>query len=129
LAFGFGTYLLWGFMYEAALTEHEKKNVNVKAEIEIKGLKKRIREVENEIISQKENIKELQKEIEGLKIEIENLKKQLEQASLKPEELKRNMEHFYSGWLGFLNGSNNSNKESCEGMYKQFRESLNQQLN
>ena len=129
LAFGFGTYLLWGFMYEAAITENEKKNVNAKTEIEIKGLKKRIRELENEIISQKENIKELQKEIDGLKIEIESLKKQLEQASLKPEELKRNMEHFYAGWLGFLNGSNNNNKISCESIYKQFRESLNQQLN
>ena len=71
LAFGFGTYLLWGFMYEAALTEFEKKNVNAKAEIEIKGLKKRIRELENEIIAQKDNIKELQKQIDALKIEID----------------------------------------------------------
>lgn len=131
LAFGFGTYLLWGFMYEAALTEHEKKNVNAKAEIEIKGLKNRIREVENEIIIQKENIKELQKQIDAIKIEIDGLKKQLEQASLKPEELRRNMEHFYSGWLAFLNGSaeNNDKKDSCATIYKQFQESLNYQLN
>jgi hypothetical protein len=131
LAFGFGTYLLWGFIYEASLTEHEKKNVNAKTEIEIKGLKKRIREVENEIIAKQSDILELQKQIDALKIEIEGLTKQLEQASLKPEELKRNMEHFYGGWLRFLIGSNenNSNKESCTAIYKQFNESLNAQLN
>ncbi len=131
LAFGFGTYLLWGFIYEASLTEHEKKNVNAKAEIEIKGLKKRIREIENEIISSKANMVELQKQIDSLKIEIEALKKQLEQASLKPEELRRNMEQFYAGWLVFLNGTNelNINKESCANVYKQFQESLNLQLN
>lgn len=131
LAFGFGTYLLWGFIYEATLAEHEKKNVNVKAEIEIKGLKKRIREIENEIISCKANILELQKQIDSLKIEIEALKKQLDQASLKPEELRRNMEQFYAGWLVFLNGTNeiNVNKESCANIYKQFQESLNLQLN
>ena len=131
LAFGFGTYLLWGFIYEATLAEHEKKNVNAKAEIEIKGLKKRIREIENEIISNKANMVELQKQIDSLKIEIEVLKKQLEQASLKPEELRRNMEQFYAGWLVFLNGTNelNINKESCENIYKQFQESLNLKLN
>lgn len=131
LAFGFGTYLLWGFIYEAALAENEKKNVNAKAEIEIKGLKKRIREIENEIISQKANISELQKQIDALKIEIESLKKQLDQASLKPEELRRNMEQFYAGWLVFLNGTNelSVNKESCANVYKQFQESLNLQLN
>lgn len=131
LAFGFGTYLLWGFIYEASLTEHEKKNVNAKAEIEIKGLKKRIREIENEIILCHANIIELQKQIDSLKIEIEALKKQMEQASLKPEELRRNMEQFYAGWLVFLNGSNelNTYKEPCAIIYKQFQESLKQQLN
>lgn len=131
LAFGFGTYLLWGFIYEASLTEHEKKNVNAKAEIEIKGLKKRIREIENEIIAKQADIMELQKQIDALKIEIEGLKKQLDQASLKPEELRRNMEQFYAGWLVFLNGTNevNSHKESCAAIYKQFQESLKQQLN
>ena len=33
LAFGFATYLLWGFIYEAAIKEHEKKNVNAKTMI------------------------------------------------------------------------------------------------
>ena len=131
LAFGFGTYLLWGFIYEASLTEHEKKNVNAKAEIEIKGLKKRIREIENEIIALQADIVELQKQIDSLKIEIEGLKKQLEQASLKPEELRRNMEQFYAGWLVFLNGTNelNINKASCVTIYRQFQESLKLQLN
>ena len=123
LAFGFGTYLLWGFIYEASLTEHEKKNVNAKAELEIKGLKKRIREIENEILLCHADILDLQKQIDSLKIEIEALKKQLDQASLKPEELRRNMEQFYAGWLVFLNGTNelNVNKELCVNVYKQFQ--------
>lgn len=131
LAFGFGTYLLWGFIYEASLTEHEKKDVNAKAELEIKGLKKRIREIENEILLCHADILDLQKQIDSLKIEIEALKKQLDQASLKPEELRRNMEQFYAGWLVFLNGTNEltANKESCANVYKQFQESLNQHLN
>lgn len=126
LAFGFGTYLLWGFMYEAAIKEHGKKNVNAKAEIEIKGIKKRIREVENEIIKLKLEINELQKSIDSLRLVIENLKKDLEKALTKPETLLRNMENFYAGWLQFLNGSSNNETKrlSCENIYKNFHQSL-----
>lgn len=127
LAFGFGTYLLWGILYEAALTEHEKKNINAKVEIEIIGLKNKIRELEKEIIAQKEMVKELQKQIDALKLEIEKLKKQMEQSFLRPEELKRNMEHFYAGWLAYLHGISEQNSKliPCEVVYKKFQESIN----
>ena len=42
LTFGFGTYLLWGFLYEAAIKENEKKNVSAKGEIDIKGHKTKL---------------------------------------------------------------------------------------
>ena len=131
LAFGFGTYLLWGLIYEAALHEHEKKNINAKVEIEIIGLKEKIRELEKEIITQKEMAKEMQKQIDSLKLEIEKLRKQMEQSSLRPEELKRNMEHFYAGWLAYLYGMNEHNPKlvPCEAVYKRFQESINTQLN
>jgi len=131
LTFGFGTYLLWGFLYEAAIKENEKKNVSAKGEIEIKGLKTKIRNLENEILAEKEKIKELEKEISALILEINRLKKQIEQAALKPEELMRNMEHFYSGWLQYLLGlnDNNSNKQACEDVYKRFQASINPSLN
>lgn len=131
LAFGFGTYLLWGLIYEAALHEHEKKNINAKVEIEIIGLKEKIRELEKEIITQKEMAKEMQKQIDALKLEIEKLRKQMEQSSLRPEELKRNMEHFYAGWLAYLYGMNEHNPKlvPCEAVYKRFQESINSQLN
>ena len=124
LSFGFGTYLLWGFMYEAAHTEHDKKNVNAKAEIEIKGMKKRIREIENEIIGQKKEINELQKIIEELKLAIEKLKKDLEEALMKPETLLRNMENFYAGWLQYLNNTtgNEGKIQTCETIYKNFHQ-------
>ena len=131
LTFGFGTYLLWGFLYEAAIKENEKKNVTAKGEIEINGLKAKIRNLENEIIAEKEKIKELEKQISALTLEIERLKKQIEQAALKPEELMRNMEHFYSGWLQYLLGlnENNSKKQACEDVYKRFHASINPSLN
>ena len=131
LTFGFGTYILWGFLYEAAIAEYQKKNVNASAQIEIISLKKQIRLLENEIILEKEKIKELEKKIEALNKEIETLKKQKEYDSLRPEELRRNMEHFYSGWLRYLLGANekNINKEPCEVIYKKFQESLNISLN
>lgn len=131
LAFGFGTYLLWGLIYEAALHEHEKKNINAKVEIEIIGLKEKIRELEKEIIAQKEMTKNMQKQIDALKLEIEKLRKQMEQSSLRPEELKRNMEHFYAGWLAYLYGINEHNPKlvPCESVYKTFQESINTQLN
>jgi hypothetical protein len=127
LAFGFGTYLLWGILYEAALTEHAKKNINARVEIEIIGLKEKIRELEKEIISQKEMVKEMQKQIDALKLEIEKLKKQMEQSFLRPEELKRNMEHFYAGWLAYLHGISEQNSKliPCEVVYKKFQESIN----
>lgn len=127
LAFGFGTYLLWGILYEAALTEHEKKNINARVEIEIIGLKGKIRELEKEIIAQKEIVKEMQKQIDALKLEIEKLKKQMEQAFLRPEELKRNMEHFYAGWLAYLHGISEQNSKliPCESVYRKFQESIN----
>jgi hypothetical protein len=131
LAFGFGTYMLWGFIYEATLSEHSKKNVNARVEIEIKGLKKRIREIENEIIAAKKGLSEMQNQIDGLKLEIGRLKKDLDTAMLKPEELLRNMENFYAGWLGYLNGisENNIQKPTCEQIYRTFNQSLKQQLN
>ena len=131
LTFGFGTYILWGFLYEAAIAEYQKKNVIASAQIEIISLKKQIRLLENEIILEKEKIKELEKKIEALNKEIETLKKQMEYDSLRPEELRRNMEHFYSGWLRYLLGANekNINKEPCEVIYKKFQESLNISLN
>ena len=127
LAFGFGTYLLWGILYEAALTEHEKKNINAKVEIEIIGLKDKIRALEMEIITQKEMVKDMQKQIDALKLEIEKLKKQMEQAFLRPEELKRNMEHFYAGWLAYLHGISEQNSKliPCEVVYRKFQESIN----
>lgn len=126
LAFGFGTYMLWGFMYEAAIKEHEKKNVNAKTEIEIKNIKKRIREIEDEIIRHKQEITELQKLVDALSLAIENLKKDLEKALTKPETLLRNMENFYAGWLQYLNGSNNNETKrmNCEAIYKNFHQSL-----
>lgn len=126
LAFGFATYLLWGFIYEATIKEHEKKNVNAKAEIEIKGIKKRIREIENEIIRCKQEISELQKLIDGLKLTIENLKKDLERALAKPETLLRNMENFYAGWLQYLLGTsgNESKRIACESIYRNFHQML-----
>jgi len=131
LAFGFGTYILWGLIYEAALQEHGKKNINAKVEIEITHLKGKIRVLENEIITLKETEKELQKQIDSLKNEIENLRKRLEQSFLKPEELKRNMEHFYAGWLAYLHGvgENNPKLVQCETMYRTFQQSLDTQLN
>lgn len=130
LSFGFGTYLLWGFIYEAAIKENEKKNVNAKAEIEIKGIKKRIREIENEIIKHKLEISELQKLIDALKLTIDSLKKDLERALTKPETLLRNMENFYAGWLLYLNASNSyeTKKIACEGIYKNFHHSLTSEI-
>ncbi len=126
LAFGFATYLLWGFIYEAAIKEHGKKNVNAKTEIEIKGIKKRIREIENEIIRYKQEISELQKLIDGLKLTIENLKRDLERALTKPETLLRNMENFYAGWLQYLNGANGNETKriACESIYRNFHQAL-----
>lgn len=130
LAFGFGTYLLWGFIYEAAIKEHEKRNVNAKAEIEIKGIKKRIREIENEIIKHKQEMTDLQKMIDALKLAIENLKKDLERALTKPETLLRNMENFYAGWLQYLNGANGNETKriACETIYKNFHQSLTSEI-
>lgn len=124
LSFGFGTYLLWGFLYEAAHHEHDKKNVNAKAEIEIKGMKKRIREVENEIIGQKKEMGELQKMVDALKLAVESLKKDLEAALMKPETLLRNMENFYAGWLQYLNNTtgNEGKIQACETIYKNFHQ-------
>lgn len=126
LAFGFVAYILWGIMYEAAIKENGKKNVDVKTEIEIKGIRKRIREIENEIIKLKQEVSDLQKLIDSLAMTITNLKKELEKALTKPETLLRNMENFYAGWLQYLNGShdNESKKMSCEGIYKTFHHSL-----
>lgn len=127
LAFGFGTYVLWGILYEATLIEHGKKNINARVEIEIIGIKEKIRELEKEIIEHKEIVKEMQKQIDALKLEIEKLKKQMEQSSLRPEELKRNMEHFYAGWLAYLHGISEQNSKliPCEGVYRKFQESIN----
>lgn len=127
LAFGFGTYMLWGFIYEAAINEYEKKNVNAKVEIEIKGIKQQMREIENQIINHKQEILELQKIIDGLELIIEKLKKDIERALTNPETLSRNIENFYAGWLQYLNGTNESEAKriTCEDIYINFQTSCN----
>lgn len=122
LAFGFGTYMLWGFIYEAAIKEYGKKDISIRVQIEIKGIKKRITELENEIIGHKSEIGDLQKQIDVLKFTIENLQRHLETALTRPDTLLRNMENFYAGWLQYLNGTSNNESKiiACENIYKGF---------
>jgi len=131
LTFGFGTYILWGVLYESAIAEYQKKNLTATANIEISSLKNQIRILENEILTEREKIKDLEKQIEALNKEIVAIKKELEYTTQRPEELKRNMEHFYSGWLRYLLGANENNakKDSCDMVYKRFQDSINISLN
>lgn len=126
MAFGFGTYMLWGFIYEAAIKEYEKKNVNAKAEIEIKGIRVIIRQLEEEIIIHKQEISDLQKQIDTLKQTIDNLKKDLERALTNPETLLRNIENFYAGWLQYLNATSDNEeiKTNCENIFKKYNQNI-----
>lgn len=131
LAFGFGSYLLWGFIYEAAIKEFEKKNVYKSVEVEIKAIERIIERIEGEIIECKKQVSELQKLIETLKIEIENLKKSLEKALCKPEQLLKNIENFYAGWLQYLNAfpELDYRHTASENVYRQFHNAISAQLN
>lgn len=130
LAFGFGTYALWGILYEAAIHEYQKKDNNARVETEIKNIKHEIKLLEQEILALKGVVTENKKIIEALFIEIKSLRDLLEKSLLKPEELKKNMENFFTGWLAYLNvGGNIEFKEKCDVVYKQFYQSLTISLN
>ena len=131
LAFGFGTYMLWGFIYEAAIKEYEKKNVTRKTEVEIKAIQKQMEVLEAEIINCKKEICDLQKIIESLKVEIESLKNDLQKALSKPEEILRSIENFYSGWLQYLNAFSETDprRTGCDNIYRSFHQSISTQLN
>ncbi len=122
LSFGFGTYILCGFLYEAAIKEHEKKNVNAIAEIDIKGYKNTIEALQKEVIELKKELSNSIAKVAATKLEIEKLKKEIEVALLKPETLQRNMENFYSGWLKYLTQTpDHADKiQDCENIYRTF---------
>jgi hypothetical protein len=126
LVFGFGAYMLWGFLFEACIQEWQKRDMQANLQIEIEGIKRKIQELELQIIDLRKAINEMQQQIAGVKLRIEHLKNSLENTLLKPSTLLRNMENFYAGWLHFLN-STNSKAEllySCDNIFKSFRNAV-----
>lgn len=122
LLFGFCAYLVWGTMYELILKEKTKKNTDIKAEIIITDLKKKLGDQKLELQQMQTRIKELEGEINGIKLQLEKLRKDLEAAMVNPDELARNLQSFYKGWLQYLNGSSElqAQKVQCEAVFTEF---------
>jgi len=126
LLFGFCAYLVWGTMYELLLKEKSKKNTDIKAEIMIADLKKRLGDQKQELQQLQTRIKELESDVNTIKLQLEKLRKDLETAMVNPDELARNLQSFYKGWLQYLNGSSELQvqKVQCEVVFADFMSSL-----
>lgn len=126
LLFGFCAYLIWGQMYELMLTEKNKKNTDIKAEIIITDLKIKLAEQKQELQQLEVKVRELQSTVSIIKQQLEKLKKDLETAMVNPDELARNLTSFYKGWRQYLVGSSElvNEKIACEAAYSEFMSSL-----
>lgn len=122
LAFGFLAYLVWGYMYAIMITEKDKKNGQISADLTIKSLKNEIKEQRVFIKELNTKVIELESQITILLKQIENLKNDLERTMLNPDLLSQSLTSFYMGWLQFLNSSTELElkKETCEIAYNQF---------
>lgn len=123
LVFGFGAYMLWGFLFEASIQEWQKRDMQANLQIEIEGIRRRIHELKEELNQLRARVNEIQQKIESTKLQIAHLVKSREATQLKPATLLRNMENFYAGWLQYLNSSAEYTdlKTSCDLIFKQFR--------
>lgn len=126
LAMGFGVYLVWGFLFEQALHEHDKKNMQLMANLEIKRLKAQLKLLEAALMAIHENVTRLETQIKQLVDEINHLQKQMDHALLNPDELLRNLESFYSGWLQYISGreTNLQQANHCNDVFLNYRKEL-----
>jgi len=126
LAFGFGAYLLWGALFELAIKEWGKRDIDAKATLIIKKLKEDIKSLVAEINRLQEEIIKFEGEMNRLKQEIENLKKQMNHTIMNPDELKRNLESYFSGWLKYLcaGGVSEELKQKCQEVFKMSKNSV-----
>jgi hypothetical protein len=124
LAFGYLSYLVFGYMYQLMNEEKTKKNPKKIAQRNINLIREEIKEVNLLINTYEEQIVKLQSKVEMLESRIELLMKSLNDTMINPEVLSKSLNSFYIGWRQFLNGSSEIGVEKgeCENVYKTFME-------
>lgn len=126
LAFGFGAYLAWNLVYEAMLSEWQKRKPDLKAELDIKFLRDEIKDLRGKIRALELKINELDQQLSALAIRIEQIERQLQTAAINPQQLLKNAETVYNGWLKFINNLAESDErkhliEQCREVMNRFR--------
>jgi hypothetical protein len=126
LAFGFGGYMVWGLLYEAAITEKNKKNIEVRGKVLVDNLKQKIAKLNEEVEALKQRAANAQKDISRLQLEIRQMTKELERVLINPEELLRYYESFYNGWLRYVNQVPDKEqlRSECEDMFSGYRKDI-----
>ncbi|WP_242084227.1 hypothetical protein [Aestuariivivens sediminis] len=124
LAFGYLAYLIFGYIYQLMIEEKVKKNPKKIAQRKVALIKDQIKEINLTINKLQEDIVALDSKVTMLESRIELLNKRLNEAMINPEILSQSLNSFYIGWIQFLNGSLDyeRQKEECDTAYKQFME-------
>lgn len=126
LAFGFGGYMVWGLLYEAAIAEKGKKNVEVRGKVLIDALKDKIRKLAEEIEELRQRAIGFENEMNRLRLEIGQMTRSMERTLINPQQLLQYYEAFYNGWLRYVNQLPNKEqmRASCEEVLLGCRQSI-----
>lgn len=115
LFMGFVVYIIWSILLNASINEWKKRNIIGRRVDMIKSIK-------DDISSIKENIEILKEEIKMKESLIEQLNEELKGVKIPINKLKFCLSELYTGWIQFINGSDNLShlKIICDETYNNF---------
>jgi hypothetical protein len=130
LFFGFFTSMGWSLTLHKLANEFETANPERKADEEIRGIEKTLRQLYFEKGTEGTTKIENINAINLLEDKIKSLEKSKTNVHYSLVDLEKNVDDFFNGWLSYLNGlkSDKLIKSECETIYRQFKsENFNRQ--
>ena len=94
---GFIAYIIWGIVFDMAMTAYSKLNLNGE---EIKAIDKKIQNIKDDNMRINDQIAELNKQIKGCKDSVSNLMIKLSNnVHINFNVIRQEMTNFYNGWI------------------------------
>jgi len=123
LFFGFFTSMGWSLILHMLAGEFEAINPERKAEEEIQGIEKNLKQLYVAKGNANTSRIECQHSVSALEQTIESLEASKSNVHYSLVNLEKNIDDFYNGWLSYLNGmrSDFHKKQECEDIYIRFK--------
>lgn len=123
LAFGFGAYMVWGFLYETLIEEKKKRDPQNAAKNLMTQLKKELEDMKEFLSKLKLDLQQILGQIDVIEAKIKAKKEELNKQFINKKGLMLSVESFYNGWLLYVNHSPNrtSIESRCREVFQNFK--------